>query len=100
MELIRGDVFSSMDPALGNALLHGIKHLLRHEFDLNRILMDKSKIDRAKVKVSGLLLLEEKSKAACIGVDSKIDAKTYDYESYEDEDRNSLLKKAMLPNII
>ena len=65
MELIFGGV-SSMGAALGNALLHDIKHLLRPEVDLNRILMNKSKIDRATSKVkdfSGILHLEEKSKA-------------------------------------
>ena len=72
MELILGDVSSSMGVALENAFLHDIKDLLRPEVDLNRILMDKSKTDRAKSKVndfsSGILHLKEKSKAVCIEV--------------------------------
>ena len=44
MELIRGDASFSMDAALGNALLHYIKHLLRPEVDLNQILVDKSEV--------------------------------------------------------
>ena len=47
--------------------------------------MDKSKIDRAKSKVkdiSEILHIEEKSKAVCIGVDSEIDGKAFDYETY------------------
>ena len=76
--------------ALGNALLHDIKHLLRTEVNLNQILMDKSKIDRAKVKdICGILHLEEKPKAVYIGVDSETDDKTFDYETYEDWDGNS-----------
>ena len=73
-----------------------IKHLLRPEVELNRILMVKSKIDRAKSKVkdfNGILHLEEKSKAVRIGVYRKIDDKTFDYNTYEDENRYSLLKK-------
>ena len=74
-----------MNAALGNALLLEIKHLLQPEVDLNRILMDKSKIDRAKSKVkdiSEILHIEEKSKAVCIGVYSAIDGKAFDYETY------------------
>ena len=59
--------------------------------------MDNSKINRAKSKLkdfSGILLLEEKSEA---GVDSKIDDKTFDYDTYEDENGNSLLKKVTAP---
>ena len=85
MKQIRGDVSSSMGAALGNALLHDIRHLLRPEVDLNRILIDKSKIERAKSKVknfSGILHLEEKAKAVCIGVDSRIDDKIFDYDTY------------------
>ena len=48
MELIRGDLSSSLGAALGNALLFGIKHLFQPHLDINEILMDKSKIDRAK----------------------------------------------------
>ena len=51
MELIHGDVSSSVGAALGNALLHDIKHLIQPKVDLNQILMDKSEVDRAKSKV-------------------------------------------------
>ena len=93
MELISGEVSSSMGAALGNALLHDFKHLLRPEVDLNRILMDKSKIDRAKAKdFSGILHLQ-KSKTVGIGIDGKVYEKTFDYNTYEDENGNSLLKR-------
>ena len=82
MELIRGDLSSSLGAALGNALLFGIKHLFQPHLDINEILMDKSKIDRAKSKVkviSEVRQLEGKALAICVGVDSKIDEKTLDY---------------------
>ena len=75
MELIRGDLSSSHGSALGNALLFGIKHLLQPHVDINEILIDKSKIDRAKSKlkvISEVRQLEGKTQAICVGVDSKI----------------------------
>ena len=51
MELIRGDLSSSLGAAFGNALLFGIKHLLQPHVDINEILIDKSKIDKAKSKL-------------------------------------------------
>ena len=81
-ELIRGDLSSSLGAALGNALLFGIKHLLQLHVDINEILIDKSKIDRAKSKVKVITevrQLKGKTQAICVGVDSKIDEKTLDY---------------------
>ena len=82
MELIRGDQSSSLGTALGNALLFDIKHLFQSHVDINEILIDKSKIDRAKSEVkviSEVRQLEGKTQAICVGVDSKIDEKTLDY---------------------
>ena len=47
---------------------------------------------------SGILYLKEKFKAICIGVDSKIDDKIFDYDTYEDENGNSFLKKMTAPH--
>src|SRR6476469_4218203 len=51
IELVRGECSSSLGAALRNALLHDIRHLLRPEVDVNVIMMDKCKLDRAKAKV-------------------------------------------------
>ena len=72
----------SLGAALGNAFLFGIKHLFRPHVDIDEILIDKSKIDRAKSKVkviSEVRQREGKTPAICVGVDSKIDEKTLDY---------------------
>ena len=54
MELIRDDLSSSLGAAFWNALLFDIKHLFQPHVDINEILIDKSKIDRAKSKVKVL----------------------------------------------
>ena len=51
MDLIRGDLPSSLGAALGNALFLHIKHFLQPHVDINEILIHKSKIDIAKSKV-------------------------------------------------
>ena len=51
MELVRGECSSTLCAALGNALLHDMRHLLRPEVDVSLIMMDKCKLDRAKAKV-------------------------------------------------
>ena len=93
MELIRGDLSSSLDAALGNALLCDIKHLFQSHVDINEILKDKSKIDRAKSKVkviSEVRQLEGKTLAICGGIDSKTDEKTLDYKETEDDIENTI----------
>ena len=73
---------SSLGAALGNALLFDIKRLFQPHVDINEILIDKSKIDRAKSKVKVIRevrQLEGKTQATCVGVDNKIDEKTLDY---------------------
>ena len=96
MKLIRGDLSSSLGAALGNALLFDIKHLLQPHVDINEILIDKTKIDRAKSKVkviSEVRQLDGKTQAICVGVESKIDEKTLDYKAREDDIGNNILKK-------
>ena len=51
LELVRGDCSSSLGAALGNALLHDIRHILKPDVDLRHIVMDKAKLDRAKAKI-------------------------------------------------
>ena len=92
MELIRGDLSSFFGAALENALLFDIKHLFQSHVDINKILIDKSKIDiaRSKVKViSGVRQLKGKTQAICVGVDSKIDEKTLNYKATEADIGNS-----------
>ena len=96
MDLIRGDLSSSLGAALGSALLLGIKHFLQPHVDINEILIHKSKIDitKSKVKViSEVRQLEEKTLAICVGVGSKIVEKTLDREATEDDIGNNILKK-------
>ena len=93
MELIRGDLSSSLGAALGNALLFDIKHLFQPHVDINEILIDKSNIDSAKSKVkviSEVRQLEGKTPASCVGVDSKIDEKTLNYKAAEDDIGNNI----------
>jgi len=100
MELIRGDLSSSLGAALGNALLHDIKDLFQPNVDINDILINKSKVNRAKAKVkiiSEVHQLEGKYQAICVGVDTKIDDKTFDYKATEDEYGNMILKKVTGP---
>ena len=95
MELIHGDLSSSLGAALGNALLFDIQHLFQPHVDINDILIDKPKIDRAKSKVkviSQVRQLKGKTQAICVGVDSKIDEKTLNYKATED-DIGNILKK-------
>ena len=52
MELVRNECSSNLGAALANALLHDIKHLiLRNDADINHILIDKCKLDKAKAQV-------------------------------------------------
>ena len=72
MELIRGDLYSSLGAAFGNALLFDIKPLFQPHVDINEILIGKSKIDRAKSKVkviSEVRQLEGKTQAICVDVE-------------------------------
>ena len=88
MELIRGDLSSSLGAALGNASLFDIKHLFQPHVDINEILIDMSKIDRAKSKVKGISQVrqrEGKTQAICVGIDSKIDEKTFNYKATKDD---------------
>ena len=77
-------------------MLFDIKHLFQPHVDINEILKDKSKIDRAKPKVkaiSEVRQLEGKTQAISVGVDCKIDEKTSDYKSTKDDIRNTIKKK-------
>ena len=51
MELVTNECLSNLGAALANALLHDIKHILRNDVDINHILIDKYKLDRAKARV-------------------------------------------------
>ena len=96
IELVRSECSSNVGAALGNALLHDIKHLLRPEVDVNLITMDKSKLDRAKAKVKVIcegLVSEEKTKLTCVGVDGKVDACTLTYSEATTPDNEVVLKK-------
>ena len=96
LELVRGDCSSSLGAALGNALLHDIRHLLKPDVDLRHIIMDKAKLDRAKAKIKVIgdkLQAAEKSNCICLGVDSKIDENTLTYEEVQSDDGSTFLRK-------
>ena len=98
MELVRAECSSSLGAALGNALLHDIKHLLRPEVDINQILIDKCKLDRAKSKVrviSEKVESETKTHLVCMGVDGKLDDKTLTYKETEAQEGGNVLKKCI-----
>ena len=93
MELIRDDLSSFLGAVLENALLFDIKHLFQSHVDINEILIDKSKIGIAKSKVkviSGVRQLIGKTRAICVGVDSKISEKTLDHKATEDDIGNNI----------
>lgn len=98
MELVGAECSSSLGAALGNALLHDIKHLLRPEVDINQILIDKCKLDRAKSKVrviSEEFESETKTHFVCMGVDGKLDGKTLTYKETEVQEGGNVLKKCV-----
>ena len=87
---------SSLGAALGNALLHDIRHLLKPDVDLRHIIMDKAKLDRAKAKIKVIgdkLQAAEKSNCICLSVDSKIDENTLTYEEVQSDDGSTVLRK-------
>nr|XP_047134173.1 uncharacterized protein LOC124812120 [Hydra vulgaris] len=96
MELVRGGCSSNLGAALGNALLHDIKHLLLPEVDINNILMDKCELDRAKSKVKVISKnadSEEKTQLFCIGLDEKIDKNMKMYlKANNSEEKNFIVK--------
>ena len=68
-ELVRGECSSLLGAALGNALLHNMRHLLRPEVEVSLIMMGKCKLDRANAKVrviSERFASHEKSKLICV----------------------------------
>jgi len=77
MELIRGDVSSSLGASLGNALmldLHSMG-LFKLSVDLAQIFLDKSKIDREKARVkdkNDTLHQDHAENLICIGIDGKV----------------------------
>ena len=50
-ELVRGNCSSTLRAALANALFYDIKHLLRNDVKIEKILLDKCKLDRAKANI-------------------------------------------------
>ncbi|HKU33678.1 MAG TPA: hypothetical protein VJR22_07525 [Candidatus Nitrosotalea sp.] len=100
MELVRGDCSSTLGAALGNALLHDIKHLLKPEVDINTILMDKCKVDRAKAKVrviSEAVMSHQNTQLICIGIDGKVDDNTMSFCELETLQKETVLKKCVQP---
>jgi hypothetical protein len=98
MELVRGECSSNLGAALGNALLHDIKHLLRPEVDISHILIDKCKLDRAKAKVrviSDGVESEAKTQLVCIGVDGKVDGKTLTYKETDTPEGETVFRKCV-----
>jgi hypothetical protein len=98
MELVRGECSSTLGAALGNALLHDIRHLLRPEVDVSSIMMDKCKLDRAKAKVRVIsegIASHEKTKLICVGIDGKVDDNTLTYSETTTPDQEVILKKCV-----
>ena len=98
MEIVRGEISSPAAAALGNALLLDIEHLLKPGVKISQLLLDKSKIDRAKKKVQIIsegVLTEGKSAIVCIGIDGKVDNETCTYKEIENQDGEKVLKKCV-----
>ena len=96
LELVRGDCSSSLGAALGNALLHDIRHLLKPELDLHHIVIDKAKLDHAQAKIKVIcdkLQAAKKSNCICLGVDSKIDENTLIFEEVQSDNGSTVLQK-------
>ena len=51
IELVRSECFSKLRGSQTNALIHDLKPFFKENVDLNHIMLDKSKLDRAKTKV-------------------------------------------------
>nr|XP_012554020.1 uncharacterized protein LOC105843331 [Hydra vulgaris] len=98
MELVRDRCSLSLGAALGNALLRDIKHLLLPEVDIDNILMDKCKLDRAKSKIKIISInveLEEKKQLFCIGLDGKIDNNTKMFLKANYSERKKFITKCV-----
>ena len=98
MELIRGDVSSSLGASLVNAFLLDLQamHLLKPGVNVQQIIADKAKIEREKKRVK--VRSDEKHKETiedlvCIGVDGKVDKDTLLYREIQGESGEMKLKK-------
>ena len=79
--------------------LHDIKHILRNDVDINHVLIDKCKLDRAKAQVkivSERKDLENKINLVCLGVDGKLDQATQT-SRITNSPEGELLKKSIEP---
>ena len=84
MELVRSECSSTLGGSLTNALIHDLKPFFK-DVDLNHIMLDKSKLDRAKLKsVLSVKNVQNINKFAltCLGVDEKIDKDTLTYSQF------------------
>lgn len=98
LELVRGECSSNLGAALANALLHDIKHLLKPEIDINFLMIDKCKLDRAKAQVKVLCddaKLCENGQFTCIGVDGKVDKKTLTHKEMQLSNGEPIIKKCV-----
>ena len=81
MKLVKSECSSTYGASLANALIYDLKPLFKEDVDLNHIMLDKSRLDRAKTKVCVVrenVENSDKFSLTCLGVDEKID-KTINY---------------------
>ena len=98
MECVRGEISSRSAAAIGNAILHDIKDLLKPGVSLSTIMLDKCKMDRAKSKVryiSEEVKSADKSGFVCIGIDGRTDTDTRAYKEVQGSDGNMKLKQCV-----
>lgn len=101
MELVRGDVSSRLGANLANALFKDLEAAgYLTPKDVEDIILDKSKVDRAKEKTKDQIhqIHERKMEnLLCIGVDGKHDKETLFYQEIVNEDGEVRLKPAKGP---
>ena len=98
MKLVRSKCSSTLGAALANALIHDLKALFKEDINLNHIMLDKFKLDRAKTKVCVVSENVETSDIfalTCLEVDGKIHKDTLTCSQLTDFPREFMLKKTV-----
>ena len=105
LELIRGDISSNLGASLANALPLNLKAmgLLIPNININDIIIDKCKVDRAKTKVKTTAQQKHDQSMEillCIAVDGRMDKDTVLYKENVEENGQKTMKKLRDQNAI
>ena len=105
LELVRGDISSNLGASLANALLLNLKvmGLFIPNININDIIIDKCKVDRAKTKVKTTAQQkhdQSMENLICIAVDGRMDKDTLLGKENVEKNRQKNMKKLREQNAI